>query len=166
MPSLSIARLASVLLTTIALATAAAETSAPKSDSVVQLAFLTGHWRGTAADGHAAEELVSAPEGGVMLSAGREFENGKCVFFDLVVFTEKAGVLTLIPHPNGLLSRHVFPNTSIDAAAKRAVFENPAHDFPKKFVYELVTPDRLRITLTGEIKGKPAEDVFELKRVP
>ena len=162
-----VARFAFAVLAPVALAVLAlaANTTATKSDPVAQLAFLTGHWRGTAADGHAAEEIISTPEGGVLLCTGREFERGKCVFFDLVVFVEKAGVLTLIPHPNGKLSPHTFPATS-DATAKRAVFENAAHDFPKKFVYELIAPDHLRITLTGTIKGESAEDVFDLKRVP
>ena len=56
---------------------------------VAALAFLTGHWRGTSSTGTVAEELISAPEGGVMLATGREFQNGQCVFFDLVAFTEK-----------------------------------------------------------------------------
>lgn len=146
------------------LVTFAIAADAPGKNSVAQLAFLTGHWRGTSSTGAIAEELISSPEGGVMLSTGREFQGGKCIFFDLVAFTEKDGAVTLIPHPNGKRSPHTFPLASLDVAAKRAAFENKEHDFPKTFVYELVAPDRLRITLTGEMKGQPATEVYNLTR--
>jgi len=144
-----------------ALATVA---SAQEKSSVAQLAFLTGAWRGTSSSGAAAEELISTAEGGVLLSAGREFQDGKCVFFDLIVFLEKDGVVTLIPHPSGKRSPHVFPLVKFDATAKRATFANKEHDFPKTFTYELAGPDHLRITLTGDIKGKTSTEVYDLQR--
>jgi hypothetical protein len=134
--------------------------------SAESLSFLTGLWRGTSSSGATAEELISTPDGGVMLSAGREFKDGKCVFYDLVVFASPKGVLTLIPHPGGKPSPDVFPLLAFDAAAKRATFQNNAHDFPKKFVYELTEPNRLRITLTGEIKGVPVTETYNLTKTP
>ncbi len=156
------ARLALLALASLALAPLAA---AQEKSTVASLAFLAGTWRGTSSSGTTAEEIFSAPEGGVLLSAGREFKGGRCVFFDLVAFTEKDGVVQLIPHPNGRRSPRTFPLVQLDAPAKRATFENKEHDFPKKFVYELVAPDHLRITLTGDQKGHPAKEVYELKRV-
>ncbi len=138
--------------------------AAQEKASVAQLAFLTGSWRGISSSGTTAEELVSTAEGGVMLSAGREFKDGQCVFFDLVVFMEKDGGVTLIPHPSGKRSPHLFPLVKFDAAAKRATFENKEHDFPKTFVYELTTPDHLRIALTGDIKGQTTTETYDLKR--
>ncbi len=137
---------------------------AQEKTTVAQLAYLTGTWRGTSTSGNTAEEVVTSSEGGVLLSAGREFRDGRCVFFDLVVFMEKDGVLTLIPHPSGKRSADVFPLTKFDGAAKRATFENRAHDFPKSFTYELTAPDRLRITLTGDVKGQTVSEVYELQR--
>lgn len=135
--------------------------------SLTQLSFLTGLWRGTSGNGVTAEELISTPEGGVMLSAGREFKNGRCIFFDLVVFTEKDGAIALIPHPNGKRSPRTFPLVTLDGSGTttpRAVFENREHDFPQTFTYELTAPDRLRITLVGEQKGRPAREIYELAR--
>ena len=143
----------------------AATAFAEEKTTVAQLGFMSGLWRGTSSSGAQAEELISKPEGGVMLSAGREFENGKCTFYDLVVFTEKDGVVTLIPHPMGRKSADVFPLVKFEGAVNRATFENLKHDFPKTFVYELVTPDHLRITLSGDQKGKPATEVYDLKLV-
>lgn len=154
-------RLALTFLSALALATAA---SAQEKPTVASLAFLTGTWRGASSSGATAEEIISSAEGGVMLSAGREFQGGKCIFFDLVAFTEKDGAVLLIPHPNGRRSPRTFPLVKFEAVAKRATFENKEHDFPKTFTYELVAPDHLRITLTGDQKGQPAKEVYELKR--
>ena len=144
----------------------AAVVPAQEKGGVAQLAFLAGAWRGTSTSGATAEEIISKPEGGVMLSTGREFQGGKCVFYDLVVFTEKDGAVILIPHPNGRRSPRTFPLVTLDSAAKRVTFENKEHDFPKTFVYELVAPDRLRLTLTGEMKGQAAKEVYDLRRSP
>lgn len=74
----------------------------PATTTLFQLAFLTGTWRGTSTRGTTAEEVISTPEGGVMLSTGREFKHGQCVFFDLVAFIEKNGAITLIPTANAV----------------------------------------------------------------
>ena len=134
------------------------------STSISALSFLTGHWRGALPNGRIAEEVCTTAEGGVLLSAGREFQQGKCVFFDLVVFAEREGSLVLTPHPMGRKSEHDFPLVSIATDTPRVVFENLAHDFPQRFVYELVAPDHLRISLTGVIKGKTVTEVYDLSR--
>jgi hypothetical protein len=73
--------------------------------------------------------------------------------------------VNLIPHPSGKRSPHLFPLVKFEVAAKRVTFENKEHDFPKMFTYELAEPDHLRITLTGEIKGKTSSEVYDLRRV-
>lgn len=160
-PTITMKKLLVLILALIASAAAPAQ----EKQSVAQLAFLAGTWRGTSSSGATAEEVFSTAEGGVMLSAGREFQGGKCVFYDLVVFAEKDGAVSLLPHPNGRRSPRMFPLVTFDAAARRATFENPEHDFPKAFTYEIVAPDHLRITLTGVQKGQPAKETYELKRV-
>jgi hypothetical protein len=152
-------------LTFLAALSLATLASAQEKFTVASLAFFAGTWRGTSSSGAAAEEIISAPEGGVMVSAGREFKGGKCIFYDLVVFTEKDGAVSLIPHPNGKRSADAFPLVQLEATAKRATFENPEHAFPRTFTYELVAPDHLRITLAGEMKGKPANETYDLQRV-
>lgn len=154
------------LLLALLLATAAALPAQEKS-RVADLAFLAGHWRGpSTAAGVTAEEFIAPPEGGVMVSSAREFRDGRCIFYDFMAFVEKDGGVQVIPHPMGRRSPRVFPLVELNAPARRAVFENKEHDFPKSFTYEIVAPDRLRITLRGDRKGQPATEVLDLKRVP
>jgi Domain of unknown function (DUF6265) len=158
---MNIARLLRFIFTLPVAVALTAVAAAQNKSGVAQLAFLAGSWRGASSSGATAEELISTPEGGVIVAAGREFK----VFYDLVVITERAGAVSLIPHPNGKPSPRAFPLVQFDAAAKRATFENKEHDFPKSFVYELAASDHLRITLTGEMKGQPAKEVYDLRRV-
>ena len=68
------------------------------------------------------------------------------------------------PHPGGRKS-DPFPVVRYDAAARRVVFENLQHDFPKRFTFALVAPDNLVITLSGPGKdGKERELVYDLRR--
>lgn len=145
----------------------AAVLSAQEKARVADLAFLAGHWRGPSSTaGVTAEEFISPPEGGVMVSSAREFRGDRCIFYDFMAFVEKDGGVQVIPHPMGRRSPRVFPLVKLDAAAKRVIFENKEHDFPKSFTYEIVAPDRLRITLQGERKGQPSTEVLDLQRVP
>ena len=118
-----------------ALLIAAIQTAvAQQKPELPNLGIFAGTWRGVSSSGTNAEEIISAPEGGVMVSVGREFQDGKCVFYDLVVFAEKNGTVVLIPHPNGKRSQYVFPLIAFDGAAKRATFrdfDGALDDVPK-----------------------------------
>lgn len=134
----------------------------PKIDS---LAFLAGNWRGTNSEGGVADEIYSAPEGGMIVGVGREFDKGRCVFYDLEVFAETKDGIVLTPHPNGKKSPRSFPLVAAESTASKAVFENKEHDFPKRFVWELTPTGELRITLSGERKGQPHTEVFTLRKM-
>lgn len=133
----------------------------PVEATVADLAFLAGTWRGVSSTGWAAEEMISEPRGGVMLATAREFVEGRCVFFDLVVFADREGRVVLLPHPNGKRSPHDFPLVALDGAARRVEFRNAANDFPQTFVYQVDGDGGLRITLSGEGHA----ETYTLRRV-
>lgn len=135
--------------------------------SVAELSWLAGQWRGTTPAGRTIETTYTTAEGGVLLGTSKEYTaDGRCVFFDLEHFAMKDGVLTLTPHPGGKRSRNFFPLESLDRAARRAAFVNRAHDWPQQFVYERLSEERLRITLSGpDKKGANHIERIELRRV-
>jgi Domain of unknown function (DUF6265) len=55
-----------------------------------------------------------------------------------------------------------FVMTSIDD--NQVIFENPEHDFPSKITYNKVAPDSLVAEISGIKDGKPASEVFKMKR--
>jgi len=51
------------------------------------------------------------------------------------------------------------------ATAKQLVFENPAHDFPQKITYSLITNDSLVAEISGMQQGKLASESYPMKRI-
>ncbi len=135
-------------------------------DPVTQLGsmkWLAGTWRGPAWGGEFTA-YYSTPEGGRILSHSELRKGGKLAFHEFEVFQVKAGAVVLNPYPGGQAAAG-FTLASLDAKARRAVFENPKKDFPTRIVYERPADDRLVITLSDPHGKSGEEEVFDLKRV-
>lgn len=55
--------------------------------------------------------------------------------------------------------------TLTSSTDKQLVFENPAHDFPQKISYTVITNDSLVTEVSGMMKGKPRSEKFPMTRV-
>lgn len=125
------------------------------------LGWLEGNWLGEV-DGRLWETIYGSPDGGQILSMSKEIVDGKLVFFEFERFSTSATDVLLWPYPAGRNSVS-FRLVEHDAGRQRAVFENLAHDFPKRIVYER-TGDLLEIDVTGERRGEPSG--FTLLLIP
>jgi hypothetical protein len=80
----------------------------------------------------------------------------------------KDGVLRVTPYPNGKMSA-TFTLVEYDPAAKKAVFANPEHDYPKRITYQRTADDRLLFVVAGTAEetkaGAPVME-FSLSRQP
>lgn len=133
---------------------------AAEKTGIASMDWLSGTWSGT--DGESVwETCYSTPEGGMIVSASKQITNGKAVMFDYEVFVEKDGKVVLTPFPFGNKSK-AFPATEVTAG--KAVFENPKHDFPKKFTYQRTKDGELHITLEGEQGGESMEFTLKFKK--
>ncbi len=138
------------------------QSAAPEAAEILPgLAWLAGEWRGTV-DGAEVVSWHSDPSGGMIVMAGKEVQDGHVRLFDFGVVSERDGHVGYVPHPFGKPSV-AFLLTGFDPALKRAAFVNEAHDFPKRFVFELTEAGALRITLTGDEGGQAMEVAYELK---
>ena len=125
------------------------------------LSWLAGAWAGTRGTGGAIsfEERWSPPKGGAMLAISRTVNRDRMSAFEFLRIVERDGGLIYIAQPNGA------PPTEFvltELSAKRAVFDNPRHDYPKRIVYELLADGGLTATI-GFIKGGTPRR-FEFKR--
>lgn len=129
---------------------------------IESLGWLAGSWSGEIQGAGSAtrfEALYTRPEGGVILSTSKAFsQEGKLVWFELERFQVQDGLLQLVPYPNGTASVP-FTLAEYDAAAKKAVFTNPQHDYPTRITYQQVAEDRLLFIVAGG-EGAP---VFEIR---
>lgn len=140
---------------------------------VADLSFLSGSWAGELTMHRAGqptgpaqryEAVYSSADGGVLLSSNKAYDaSGAVEFFELELFREREGQVVLLPHPGGRAAAS-FALTGLDRAARRAVFENPANDWPQRIVYERVDDGRLRIVASGTQEGGQLELRLELTR--
>jgi hypothetical protein len=145
-----------MLCLTLAAAVAAAAGPQTPREQMRDMSWLAGTWQ--------AKDFVTTyttPEGGTILSVTRYFRDGRTTFFEFEHFAATDSGVVLTPYPGGRKSVS-FRMTHYDAAARTAVFENPAHDYPRKFVFRRAGPDSLHIDLTGEEGGTFREERFRL----
>lgn len=123
-------------------------------------AWMAGTW--TAQQGRAVfEETWLPPAGMSLLGMSRTVAGGRMVAFEYLRIIERNGETFYVAQPNGRPPTE-FKLTS--STATKAVFENPANDFPKVITYELTVPGKLTATISaGE---KKQEFRFERQPVP
>jgi hypothetical protein len=136
----------------------------PAKAAIGDLAWLAGAWVGTRSSGSSIEERWSPLRGGAMLAVSRTVNtSGKMVAFEFLRIVERDGGLVYIAQPGGAKpTEFVLIELSAETGSRRAVFDNPRHDYPKRIVYELSAEGGLRATI-GYTKGGTPQH-FEFKR--
>jgi hypothetical protein len=108
------------------------------------LHWLTGSWGGPAPKG-SWESRYSSASGGLLLGVSKQIVEGRVVSFEFERFEVQDGEVVMIPYPNGKRSPVKFTLTQLDIEARRAIFENPEHDFPQIITYERVSEKAVRV---------------------
>ena len=130
----------------------------PAPTKLEALGFLTGSWAGRSSAG-VWEAHYTRPVGGELLGMSKEFDENGCRAFEFERFTERDGTLVVIPYPGGTQS---VPFTITKLEARRAVFENPEHDFPQRLDYRLDDDETLVIDVTSPGSKPDARRGFRL----
>jgi hypothetical protein len=100
---------------------------------VADLAFLAGSWVVESGAVRIEEQwLCPGPDGMVGMGRTTNVEKGKTVFFEYLRIEARAGGLVYVAQPKGGPATE-FPLVRLEGGT--AVFENLAHDFPKRIVY-------------------------------
>lgn len=137
-------------------ALASAAEPVPTTASVDQLRWLEGCWSAIKNGGAVQQECWSPAQGGLMLGTNIDANAKGGVFFEFLRIEGTGGELTYIAQPRGGTP---VPFRVTSLAENEVVFENPAHDFPKKIRYQ-----RTGDTLTGSIAGDGKEIAWTWKR--
>jgi Domain of unknown function (DUF6265) len=127
--------------------------------TIAQIAWLSGTWIGVAGT-TTVEERWTPVAGGSLLGVARTLRNGVMASFEFLCIAERHGALVYTAMPNARTPATDFMSTAVTADG--AMFENPAHDFPKSIRYARLPDGSLQTTVAGDAKQKP--EVFVLKR--
>ncbi|CAG0980209.1 hypothetical protein PHYC_01725 [Phycisphaerales bacterium] len=136
----------------------------PAKAVIADMAWLAGAWVGTRSSGSSIEERWSPPLGGAMLAVSRTVNtSGRMNAFEYLRIVERDGGLVYVAQPGGARgTEFVLSEVSAENGARRAVFDNPRHDYPKRIVYEVTAEGGLSATI-GQLKGGTPRR-FEFKR--
>lgn len=118
--------------------------------SVDALAFLVGTWVAETPEGRVTEAW--AKEGDALVGRSETVAGEQQSFHEDLRIEAKDGVLVYLASPMGRTPPTEFRRTDDGSAAGIVVFENPAHDFPKRIRYEQ-NGDRLTARIDGDGKG-------------
>ncbi len=115
-----------------------------QAHSIEDLNWMKGCWR-TEVLGREITEVWTAPPAPVMLGTAVTRRDAGNVFWEQLRIEERDGALALIAMPGGAAPVR-FEMTEI--GEDHVVFENPAHDYPKRIVYS-----RMGRMLTARVSG-------------
>lgn len=143
-------RNALVPLAAIALLGVGRADDAPPAEELKALAWLTGTWIDERGDA-SSEHIWTSVRGGTLLGLQRDIRPGRDTWVEFVkVHETPAGIVfSVIP-----LGQPQTDFTLASLSEGRVVFENPAHDFPQRIVYQLENDDILVATIEGSADGE------------
>lgn len=124
--------------------------------SIDSLAWLSGCWSGKGQEG-TVDTQWSRPAGGSLIGASRVVRGDRTVATEFLQIREATEGLVLTVHPLG--------QPSVSYRLKRsgrdlAEFENPAHDFPTRIVYQRKGGN---LTVRAEGEGTDSRRAVRLK---
>jgi len=132
---------------------AAATVDAPQPASPASLdalEFLVGTWVTETPEGRVTEQW--AREGDALVGRSETVAGEQPSFYEALRIELQDGVATYLASPMGRTPPTAFRRTDDGSDANAVVFENPAHDFPKRIRYAR-EGDRLTATIDGDGKG-------------
>jgi hypothetical protein len=135
-------RCKSVLLAALLFPAAAA---AQARSTLQPLSFMSGCWRGPAGN-QTIEEVYTTPTRNLMQGMTRYLRNDSVVDYEFTLIEASRTGSVLKPQPKGQA-----PTTfaSKESTASRVVWENPAHDFPQRVIYQRTGTDSLVARIEG-----------------
>src|SRR6185295_10649317 len=103
------------------------------SSKISELAWLSGDWQ-TGPGGRARiEEHWTVPAGGTMIGMGRTVVGDKTAEFEFLRIEQRGDDIYYVANPNANCPQTDFKLTRL--AGQEVIFENPAHDYPKRVIY-------------------------------
>jgi hypothetical protein len=141
------------ILKGMAVAMAVVSAMPASASELTDMAWLAGTWEQNR-NGTIVRETWLAPAGDVMAGIGQTLRPGKKAAIEFMKISLEPGGLTFTGMPEGQAPT---PFVRIPGSPGKVVFENKAHDFPQRVIYERCGEDlcaRIEGTVEGKLKGQ------------
>jgi hypothetical protein len=96
-----------------------------------------------------------------MIGMHRDIKNGRMASFEFFRILEDSAGIVYLSSPRGAPPT---PFRLKTLEAKRAVFENAAHDFPQRVIYWIGPGGALHARIEGEIQGRTESEEWRWTR--
>ena len=151
------------MLLSIVLATIAAAFQAPPpagtAPAIKDVAWIAGCWDATRNGRHVAEHWMP-PEGGTMMGVSRTTAGDTTTEWEFLIIRQGAQGLEYVAKPS---RQPEATFTATRASANEVIFENPAHDFPKRIIYKR-DGDALTASIEGPMNGQTRRIDFAYRK--
>ena len=127
--------------------------------SVKDVAWIAGCWELDRNGRHVMESWLP-PEGGTMMGVSRTVAGTRTIEWEFLIIREGRGGLEYVAKPSGQPEATF---TATGASPREVLFENPAHDFPKKIHYTR-DGDSLTAAIEGPMNGQSRRIEFAYKK--
>lgn len=138
------------------LVTSSVQASVP---SIKEVAWIAGCWELDRNGRHVVESWLP-PEGGTMMGVSRTVSGNRTTEWEFLIIREGRAGLEYVAKPSGQVEATF---TAARASANEVVFENPAHDFPKKIHYKR-DGDTLLAAIEGPMNGQSRRIEFPYQK--
>lgn len=139
---------------------AAGQTAASSGTPTIKdVAWIAGCWDSTRGTRHVAEHWMP-PEGGTMMGVSRTTTGEKTTEWEFLIIRQTDKGLEYVAKPS---RQPEATFTASRATANEVVFENPAHDFPKRISYKR-DGDSLMASIEGPMNGQTRKIDFPYKK--
>jgi hypothetical protein len=119
----------------------------PRKPTINDFSWLVGDWQTAPGGRSRTDEHWTMAAGGSMMGLSRTVAGERTYEFEYLRIEQRADGIYYVAHPKGRCPGTDFKLTTLHTT--EAVFENPAHDFPKRITYR-ITPER---SLIAKVDG-------------
>ncbi|NOT00843.1 MAG: hypothetical protein HOP29_09465 [Phycisphaerales bacterium] len=133
----------------------------PNDSELNKLAWMSGSWV-SQSEGRQTEEHWTQPDARTMLGVSRTIAGGRTVFFEYFRIERTADGIVYQASPQG--KNPPTPFKLISCENKKAVFENPDHDFPQRVIYWRNADGSMNARIEGKENGRDQSSEWRWNR--
>ena len=150
-------------------AAAGAQTPPAADESLTQLAWLDGCWRGEVNQREFREHWMPL-RGGLLLGMSHTVMAGKSLGYEFLRIEARPDGVFYVAAPSGAKEDvYKFSGKTLDATADRNMeiytFENPALEFPRRIIYRRGSGGWLYAHVEGVVKGADRQVIYPMRRI-
>jgi hypothetical protein len=130
--------------------------------AISDLSWMAGDWQTDPNGRMVSDEHWVRPVGGVMIGMSRTVAGDKLISFESLRVEQRGDAIFYVASVNGGCPGTDFKLTRLNA--QEAIFENPAHDFPKRIIYRRKSANEMTATVDAGEGTKSQEFIYRLVR--